>query len=337
MGQMKLIEQQYTSVDQQGPVNSSVCCNIPAALEDSRDPVIPRIAVLLASFNGAHFLRSQVGSILEQQGVNVTIFIRDDGSTDATHDIALALAEQDSRVLCLSQNDQPRSFGSNFLNLILNCPAGFDAYAFADQDDLWFPSKLANAYQSLKQGYDFYSSGSVAFWENGKSSRIKPQQTMRKHDFLFQAGGAGCTIVMTGDVFAKVVTDLQDKRDLALQNFVHDWYFYAYARINNYRWYISEKPGLLYRQHSDNYSGANSGKHAVSSRIERLRNGWYRKMLLSVMELTDYKQHGDARIYKALQRLNWRDRLWLASGCLNYRRSIGGAILLAVFLLTLIR
>ena len=46
--------------------------------------MVPRIAVLLATYNGRTWLADQVDSILNQTDVDVHIIALDDGSTDGT-------------------------------------------------------------------------------------------------------------------------------------------------------------------------------------------------------------------------------------------------------------
>ena len=47
------------------------------------------ISVCIATHNGAHYIKEQIGSILCQLGINDEIIISDDGSTDNTIDILL--------------------------------------------------------------------------------------------------------------------------------------------------------------------------------------------------------------------------------------------------------
>ncbi|MDD6259333.1 MAG: glycosyltransferase [Erysipelotrichaceae bacterium] len=46
-----------------------------------------RVLVLMSTYNGERYLKEQVDSILDQNGVAITLLIRDDGSTDHTVDI----------------------------------------------------------------------------------------------------------------------------------------------------------------------------------------------------------------------------------------------------------
>ena len=46
-----------------------------------------KVAILMSTYNGEKYLREQIDSILFQKGVEVTLYIRDDGSSDGTIDI----------------------------------------------------------------------------------------------------------------------------------------------------------------------------------------------------------------------------------------------------------
>ena len=45
------------------------------------------IEVLLATYNGAHFLNEFLDSLVEQEGVDIHLLVSDDGSTDSTLEI----------------------------------------------------------------------------------------------------------------------------------------------------------------------------------------------------------------------------------------------------------
>ena len=42
------------------------------------------VAVLMSTYNGEKYLREQVKSIFQQEQVKVSLYVRDDGSTDNT-------------------------------------------------------------------------------------------------------------------------------------------------------------------------------------------------------------------------------------------------------------
>jgi rhamnosyltransferase len=55
---------------------------------------------------------------------------------------------------------------------------------------------------------------------------------------------------------------------------LHDWFTYAFARANGYRWVIDDFASLMYRQHDTNQVGVNSGWAAFLWRAQRILSGW---------------------------------------------------------------
>lgn len=110
----------------------------------------PKIAVLLATYNGAEFLAQQLESILQQSYSNFVIVIRDDGSTDNTAELIRSFAsEYPDRVHPIAIQAVKRGARDNFSTLIayvLNNKTllGLDhSYMmFSDQDDIWQSTKM---------------------------------------------------------------------------------------------------------------------------------------------------------------------------------------------------
>lgn len=78
-----------------------------------------KVVVLLSSYNGEKYIRPQVDSILAQQGVDVRILIRDDGSRDNTLTI---LQEYGERVEVLKGENV--GCERSFYNLVKNAGGG---------------------------------------------------------------------------------------------------------------------------------------------------------------------------------------------------------------------
>lgn len=108
---------------------------------------LPTIAVLMSTYNGAEFLEAQINSILEQTGVNVSLFVRDDGSSDTTP--VLLNQFQEKGLLQWYQGTNLKS-ALSFMDLIAHAP-DTSYYAFADQDDVWYENKLSEAIKIIRQ------------------------------------------------------------------------------------------------------------------------------------------------------------------------------------------
>jgi hypothetical protein len=61
-----------------------------------------RVDVVVPCYNYGHFLTACVESVLAQEGVEVSVLVVDDGSTDQSAEIARALATRDARVRLIS-------------------------------------------------------------------------------------------------------------------------------------------------------------------------------------------------------------------------------------------
>jgi len=106
-----------------------------------------KVAVLMSTYNGEKYLSIQIDSILAQEGVEVELYIRDDGSSDSTVEIINKYAEKDKRVKFVP--GPPLGVGRSFMTLLgLNIDA--DYFSFADQDDYWYKNKLKDAIVALR-------------------------------------------------------------------------------------------------------------------------------------------------------------------------------------------
>lgn len=110
-------------------------------LEESASPC-PRFAVLLAAYNGMQWLPEQLDSILSQVGVDVTVYVSTDRSSDGTYAWVCDVADTDPRVVPLTYGEVFGGAAKNFFRLLRDVDLEpFDYIAFADQDDIWLPDK----------------------------------------------------------------------------------------------------------------------------------------------------------------------------------------------------
>ena len=246
-----------------------------------------RVAVLLTAFNCIEFIDTQLQSILHQQGVNVSIFISVDLSTDDSYQWCCDFAEKHSQVLVLPYGQKFGGAAANFYHLIKEVDfSDFDYIALSDHDDIWLDDKLLTACTRLIEGnYDAYSSNVMAFWNNGRQHLINKAFPQRKYDYLFEAPGPGCTYVLRTQPMLLYKSLLTSKWQQVQQVGLHDWFIYAFFRSRGLHWFIDPNYKLLYRQHTENQVGINKGLQANLKRLDLLRNGWCKQQVINISDL----------------------------------------------------
>lgn len=117
-----------------------------------------RVLVMMATYNGEKFVRTQIESILAQEQVSVRLLICDDLSTDKTFEVASEYRKAGWPVNVI-RNDRRKGVGENFMGMVYEANAEeFDYFAFSDQDDYWLPDKLAKAIAAIE---DFAASNTL--------------------------------------------------------------------------------------------------------------------------------------------------------------------------------
>lgn len=102
-----------------------------------------KVVVLLSTYNGEKYVKKQIKSILAQTYSNISLIIRDDGSTDNTCTIIKDLESKDSRITFI-QDGKNLGYPACFYYLTDNAPIA-DYYFFCDQDDYWLKNKIEHA------------------------------------------------------------------------------------------------------------------------------------------------------------------------------------------------
>ena len=112
---------------------------------DGRNSDSARVAVLMATFDGAEFLEQQIDSIAAQTVDSIDLIVSDDGSTDGTRSILKTLGSGWVKGRFEAIDGPRRGFNENFRALIVSADIDVDFMAFSDQDDVWEPDKLERA------------------------------------------------------------------------------------------------------------------------------------------------------------------------------------------------
>jgi rhamnosyltransferase len=254
----------------------------------NRSQGTPSVCVLLTTCNGRTWLDEQLDSILGQTGVVVQIVASDDDSSDGTRDWLQQLAAVEPRLHVLPHAPRFGSAAANFYRLMRAADtARFGLFAFADQDDIWDPDKIARHAALLDETKaDGVSSDVTAFWPSGRTRLIRKSQPQRRYDYLFEAPGPGCTFLMRAALVrrcAELLGELEFEGLTALP--YHDWFVYLVARHGGGAWAIDDHPSLRYRQHGGNEVGANVGWRAALRRLRMLSRGEYRAWVQQAMQI----------------------------------------------------
>jgi len=101
----------------------------------------PRIAVALASWNGAAFIEAQLQSLATQSRPPDELVVSDDASTDVTADLVERVCQREGLPLRLLKSPARGGVVANFERAIAAADA--DIIVLSDQDDVWRGDKLA--------------------------------------------------------------------------------------------------------------------------------------------------------------------------------------------------
>ena len=229
------------------------------------------ITILLSTYNGENYLKSQLDSIREQSFRDWMIAWRDDGSADGTVAVVEDFAGSIGPERCVqSPSSGPHlGAGPSFLQLLSeNRDAG--CIAFADQDDRWLPEKLQRAADRLGAAGDLPVLYCARQWltDDDFSHPVLSMKYDGTPGFpasLTQNIATGNTIVMNQEA-ARLVASIP-----APDSSPHDWWSYIVVSAFGGLVIYDSEPTVLYRQHMKNLIG--SQLPTVSRAIAALERG----------------------------------------------------------------
>jgi len=253
-----------------------------------------RVAILLATFNGASYLPEQLDSFLAQDHSDWTLYWRDDGSSDATAAIMLGFAARVGPERCVHVAVPQGRLGvlGSFMALLRAVAPGLgerDATAFADQDDVWLPQKLSRGMAALATG----PAGHPALYfarqilVTAKLRRIGLSAPLAVTPgfpaSLTQNMAAGCTVMLNRAAARLVAGSTPPPGTL------HDWWSYILVSAAGGRMAPDPEPTVLYRQHEGNAIGAASTRFRRSiAAAQRGPGPFMRDFAAHVASLTEH-------------------------------------------------
>jgi hypothetical protein len=229
------------------------------------------VVILLSTYNGEKFLQAQLNSFLAQTHENWVLHWRDDGSTDGTLAIMRDFTARIGADRCIQSPASGPHLGAarSFLALLTET-LGAEAVAFADQDDVWLPEKLARAVAMLAGAGEppaLYCARQYLVDEDLGGAHLS---ILHNHQAGFPACltqniANGNTLVMNAAAAALVATAGYP------QGSVHDWWSYIVVAAGGGRVVFDERPQVLYRLHKHNLIGRAQPLHLRA--LAALRRG----------------------------------------------------------------
>lgn len=211
------------------------------------------VNILISTYNGEQYIKQQLDSIMNQTFQDFHIYIRDDGSTDATPEIIrkyMRDGEIENRIsLCTEENI---GFSASFFRLLQWADTG-DYWAFCDQDDIWYPDKLTKAVVWMEKNdpqipllyHNAFELG------NFDLSEITPYTP---GEFYYQFYNS----ITSNLFFGFAITINRTLYEMLIQANpqeikYHDW-FAAMITAAFGKYHLSEQVEAVHRQHKDNAS-----------------------------------------------------------------------------------
>ena len=219
-----------------------------------------KIQILLSTYNGEAHLREQLDSFLALENADeVSVFIRDDGSTDGTRAILKEYEGRDGFRVIYGENV---GLNASLQTLFEQADPECLYYAYADQDDVWLSEKLALAAAALdKESHDFpvlYTARSYLTDSHGKRIGVTriPKRPPSFPNAMVQNICIGHTQVYNRPMLALL------RDNYAEGMFVTDHWAYLLASAFGKIVY-DNTPTTLYRQHGSNAIGYGHNRRTV--------------------------------------------------------------------------
>lgn len=215
------------------------------------------LQILLSSYNGEKYIRTQLDSLLAQTYQDFKVLIRDDGSMDKTPDILEQYTHRDSRISWYGRENI--GVVDSFFDLMKHVDLTCDYFAFADQDDEWLPEKLEKAIEMLQVNDSedpvLYCSDKIIVNEELIPMDVHVKRNIRRPAFgnaLVQGICTGCTAVWNRELMEILIGHIPSH----IENIVmHDWWLYMTATCFGKVCY-DKYSYIRYRQHQNNKLGA---------------------------------------------------------------------------------
>jgi len=282
------------------------------------------VAILLSTYNGEKYILDQLRSLENQSYLDFDLYIRDDASSDNTVTLIKQFQSQSNLSIIFLPTEINLGAKDSFAYLLKHSiqHLQYEYFMFCDQDDVWLPKKIELTLKKILEVEKFSLNTPLLIHTNLKVvntnldilsnsywhyQHIDPSKDAL-NQLLLQNTITGCT-VMINKKLANLVF-------LIPHNVImHDWWLGLVAASFGQIHHI-DTPTMLYRQHSNNDTGATSFNfNTILKKFQNLSNINLNKYIIQAEELlshysedlnTEQKELLEAFIYT-------RNQLWIQS------------------------
>lgn len=237
------------------------------------------VAILLATYNGEKYIRTQIDSIINQTYTNWKIFLSDDGSTDSTLSILKDyVLKYPEKIVLLSKEKPTGSAKKNFMYM-LSCVKDYDYVMCCDQDDFWISNKIEITLQKMLEIEKDTSKPCLVHTDlevvDGELNTISNSffefsslsgERDKWNNLLIQNIVTGCTMMINHAMVDYAMRNCNVDKIL-----MHDWWIALIAACIGNIGFVNQ-PTIRYRQHGNNSVGAKNSKD-VSYILQQVNKG----------------------------------------------------------------
>jgi len=183
---------------------------------------MPKVSVIIPSYNCAPYLSDSIKSVLDQSYGDVEIIVVDDASTDNTKEVIdECLANPKLRYI---RNEENKGLMAS-RNVGIACAEG-DLIAFLDADDLFVPNKLKKQVKLLNEDKNsMISYANVTYFKDGEDKEVLSTQHHFSGDIFYFLKRSNFIAVSTVVARSKIFKSYKFNETLKAMGH-GDWEFY---------------------------------------------------------------------------------------------------------------
>jgi glycosyltransferase involved in cell wall biosynthesis len=222
----------------------------------------PLVSIVLGTYNGETFLPEQLRSVLAQTYTSFEVIAIDDGSSDSTVGILREFAARDQRIRVIV-NERNLGFIRNFEK---GCGLATGKFiALCDQDDFWFPEKVAKMVAAIGEYPMVYCDSLLCDRDlQPLGKKISDLVHYQSFDDCRQL----CVFSRMYGHATLITRELFERSRPFLEEVPHDGWLAFHATLYGGVLYLPEA-FVKYRQHGGNVFGVVGGKRRRPGRLQR--------------------------------------------------------------------